>query len=116
MHHVAFDGESTGVLMSELSAQYAADGALQPPLPVQYVDYALWQRNSLVEALAEQRSYWGRVLREGSLPELELPLDLPRPTTQTFNGGMVSVSVAAEKMVRAAHNITCFEMMRARHS
>ena len=72
----------------------------------------------MVEALAEQRSYWGRVLREGSLPELELPLDLPRPTTQTFNGGMVSVSVAAEKMVRLegmgrSQSCTLYQMVLA---
>ena len=76
VHHVAFDGESTGILLSELGAVYrslsaggsVADAALRE-LPAQYVDYALWQRaESLAPLLEGSREYWRTQLREGALP------------------------------------------------
>ena len=90
VHHVAFDGASTGVFVGELGTMHEGLGhgdataacALLPLVVLQYVDYALWQRSeALAPQLASHRSYWRSALREGDLPALELPLDeahLPR--------------------------------------
>ena len=94
LHHIIADGLSIGLLMNELDAFYrnfteGADPRL-PNVPIQYGDFALWQR----EALATEASYrhrldfWLQQLN-GKLPVLELPADKPRPATQSFNGGNV---------------------------
>ncbi|HEX2188726.1 MAG TPA: amino acid adenylation domain-containing protein, partial [Longimicrobiaceae bacterium] len=76
VHHAVFDGWSTGVLFRELSALYA--GEPLPPLPVQYADYAVWQRGWLSgEALERQVAWWTERLA-GAPPLLELPTDRPR--------------------------------------
>ncbi len=97
MHHIVSDGWSVGVLMHELIASYqafsaGADASVLPPLPVQYADYAAWQRDWLAGAgdaggspLAEQMAYWRARLGDDPLP-LELPTDRPRPATQTTRG------------------------------
>jgi hypothetical protein len=82
MHHVASDGWSTGVLHRELAALYAAFCAGQPSplpeLPLQYADFAIWQRQWLTDdVLAEHLSYWQSQLE--NLSKLELPTDRPRP-------------------------------------
>ncbi|GAB6041222.1 amino acid adenylation domain-containing protein [Endothiovibrio diazotrophicus] len=89
-HHIASDGWSVGVLVRELSALYRARVAGQPPalpaLPVQYADFAHWQRQWLQgEVLERQLRYWKEQLR-GVPALLELPTDRPRPAIQTFNG------------------------------
>ncbi len=90
LHHIAADGWSVGILHRELSALYAAFARGQPSplaeLPIQYVDFAAWQREWLQgEVLAEQLRYWKRQLT-GAPPVLELPTDRPRPATQTYRG------------------------------
>ena len=60
-------------------------------LPLQYVDYALWQREALAPCSRRTASYWRSMLREGALPVLELPLDYARPAVQTFAGDVVPV-------------------------
>ncbi|HBL31622.1 MAG TPA: non-ribosomal peptide synthetase, partial [Acidobacteria bacterium] len=91
MHHIASDGWSMGLLRRELGALYAAyrAGAENPlpPLPVQYADYACWQREWLQgEVLDEQLGYWRR--RLDSLPAVHnLPLDELRPAREGFSGG-----------------------------
>ncbi|MFK8017900.1 MAG: amino acid adenylation domain-containing protein, partial [Gammaproteobacteria bacterium] len=111
MHHIASDGWSMDVLQRELRELYAAarDGnepALNP-LTVQYADYAQWQRSSAQQAQhAADLNYWTEHL--AGLPPLHsLPLDKPRPTVQTFNGG-VYTSVVAEP-VSAALDALCAE-------
>jgi len=89
MHHIVSDGWSMGVLVGELTELYEASAAGRPArlpeLPVQYADYALWQRKWLSgEVLDGQLSYWKETL--SGLPELELPTDRPRPAVQTFRG------------------------------
>jgi amino acid adenylation domain-containing protein len=90
MHHIISDGWSTGVLARELSALYEAYAAGRPSplteLPIQYTDYAAWQRQKFGGGrLEEQLAYWRRQL--GGAPELlELPTDRPRPAVQTFRG------------------------------
>jgi amino acid adenylation domain-containing protein len=90
LHHIVSDEWSLGVLFRELDALYAAqpgDGAAAlPPLPVQYADYSVWQREWLQgERLERQLAYWRQRLR-GAPPVLDLPTDRPRPPIQTFRG------------------------------
>src|SRR6185295_17998308 len=90
MHHIVSDGWSMGVLIHEFAALYRAFSTGHPSplaeLPIQYADYAQWQRDWLSgEVLAEQLSYWKRQL-EGAPPVLELPADRPRPAVQSFKG------------------------------
>jgi amino acid adenylation domain-containing protein len=104
MHHIVSDGWSGGVLFRELSALYAAylEGRESPlpELPVQYADYAVWQREQLVgEVLGRQLSYWREHLA-GAPELLELPTDHPRPAMQTFRGAMVPVRLSAELVER----------------
>ena len=89
-HHIVCDGWSSGVLVRELAALYAAFRAGEPsplpPLPVQYADYAVWQRRLLEGPLKEkQLAYWKQQLA-GAPPLLELPTDRPRPPVQRFRG------------------------------
>jgi natural product biosynthesis luciferase-like monooxygenase protein/amino acid adenylation domain-containing protein/FkbM family methyltransferase len=90
LHHVISDGWSRGVIVREISVAYTAFAAGQapvlPPLPVQYADYAEWQRERMRgEALAEQLAYWTEKLA-GAPPALVLPTDHPRPAVQSFAG------------------------------
>jgi amino acid adenylation domain-containing protein len=90
MHHIASDGWSRGILAGELMKLYEAysegrEPALEP-LPIQYADYAVWQREYLTgEVLAEQLGYWKEQLG-GELPTLTLPTDRPRPPMPTYSG------------------------------
>jgi amino acid adenylation domain-containing protein len=90
LHHVAGDGWSMSVLMNELAALYGAGAAGRPSplaeLPVQYADYAAWQRAWLTgNVLAAQLSFW-RAALAGVPSLLDLPTDRPRPALQTFRG------------------------------
>ncbi|PHM22404.1 non-ribosomal peptide synthase/polyketide synthase [Xenorhabdus ehlersii] len=116
-HHIISDGWSIGVLMHELSILYriildSQDIAL-PPLPIQYADYAVWQRHWLQEAaLTAQRDFWRTQLEDAPVL-LTLPTDRPRPTIQTFVGGRVPVHVdagllASLKRLGQRHNTTLF--------
>jgi amino acid adenylation domain-containing protein len=90
VHHIASDAWSLDLLLRELGALYGAAAAGRPSplpeLPVQYADYAAWQRESLAgEALAAQLAWWRE--RLAGIPQaLELPADRPRPLTQTWRG------------------------------
>ncbi|BAY91152.1 MULTISPECIES: condensation domain-containing protein [unclassified Tolypothrix] len=90
IHHIAADAWSIGVLINEITTLYenlARGYAAQlPELPIQYADFAVWQRKSLQgEKLETLLSYWQQKL-SGQLPVVELPTDMPRPKLQTFNG------------------------------
>jgi len=92
MHHIISDGWSTNVLMQEMAAIYQAFEQNQPSplpeLPIQYADFAVWQRSWLKdEILAEQLNYWKETVGFNP-PALELPTDFPRPAVQTFNGAV----------------------------
>ncbi|WP_244170813.1 condensation domain-containing protein, partial [Xanthomonas sacchari] len=96
-HHIVSDGWSIGVLVGEVSALYAAflTGAADPlpALPVQYADYAAWQRRWLQgTVLDEQRAFWKDQLRDAPAL-LELPTDQPRPAVQRYRGARVAVRV-----------------------
>ena len=92
VHHIAYDGWSQGIFARELAAIYDAFAGGQPSplpeLPIQYLDFALWQREWLQGAvLEEQLAYWRRQL--ASVPPLEMPTDRPRPAVRTHNGAAV---------------------------
>jgi amino acid adenylation domain-containing protein len=95
-HHIATDGWSSIVLFSELSALYEAysqekDNSLKE-LPIQYADYAVWQRKSLAgEVLEKQLAYWRKQL-DGISP-LELPTDRPRQAVQGHAGRTVTFTI-----------------------
>lgn len=90
MHHIAADAHSEGVLFSEVAEGYAAacDGLEPrlPELPIQYADFAVWQRERLQGAELERLgAYWAAVL-DGAPELLRLPTDRPRPTVQRHEG------------------------------
>ncbi|MDI3284229.1 non-ribosomal peptide synthetase [Polyangium sp. 15x6] len=100
MHHVAADGWSIGVLWRELTALYTAfvhgEEPVLPALPIQYADYAVWQRRRLQgERHSALLGYWTEKLW-GAPEFLQLPTDRPRPPVQTHRGAVVSFRIDAE--------------------
>jgi amino acid adenylation domain-containing protein len=98
MHHVVCDGWSMGVFFRELSALYTAfclgESPSLPELPIQYADFAVWQREWLQgEELARQLTYW--TARLADLPALRLATDRRRPASATFRGAVLSVAFPA---------------------
>ena len=90
LHHIVADGWSMNVLIDEFSRLYAQCVAGQapqlPPLPIQYADYALWQRSWLEAGeLQRQLDYWTAQLGDEQ-PVLELPTDFPRPAAPSYRG------------------------------
>ena len=99
MHHIISDGWSIGVLVKEVAVLYEAYAKgielAQEPLPVQYADYAHWEREWLQgEVLDSQMQYWKQQLAEA--PVLELPSDRPRPPVQTYRGASESFNLGQE--------------------
>jgi amino acid adenylation domain-containing protein/thioester reductase-like protein len=100
MHHVISDGWSIGVFVQELQELYNAYSQGQPspllPLPIQYADFALWQRQWLQgKVLQSQLSYWKEQLANAPT-FLPLPTDRPRPAVQTFNGAYLEFALSIE--------------------
>src|SRR5262249_16707518 len=100
MHHIISDGWSMGVLVGEIAALYQAfieeRSSPLPELPVQYADFAVWQREWLQgEGLQLHLDYWRRQLGPHP-PELILPIDRPRPPVQTHNGARLTFSITPE--------------------
>jgi amino acid adenylation domain-containing protein len=99
-HHIVADGWSMGLLVQEVAVGYAAclrgQPSPRPELPVQYADYALWQRDRLRGGeLERQLAYWtGRLAGAPTL--LALPTDRPRPAVQRFHGAYHTVAVDTE--------------------
>jgi amino acid adenylation domain-containing protein len=98
VHHAVFDGWSIGVLLRELAALYAAEvtggPSGLPELPVQFADYALWERGRLAGPHAEEIVEYWRSRLEG-LPVLQLETDHPRPRLESFEGAVEWVRVGA---------------------
>lgn len=98
-HHIASDAWSAGVAIRELTAVYAAflrgDASPLPELPLQYSDYAAWQRQWLEgEPLARRLAWWRSSLKDA--PVLELPADYPRPAVATGSGQRLRFALSRE--------------------
>ncbi|WP_454165032.1 non-ribosomal peptide synthase/polyketide synthase [Gordonia iterans] len=104
-HHIAFDGQSFGPMLADLLTAYAARAAGGVPefaeLPVQYADYALWQRDVLgspdqeESILGQQLAFWTDTLA-GAPEVIDLPTDRPRPPVFSPDGGQVGFAIPAE--------------------
>jgi amino acid adenylation domain-containing protein len=99
LHHIISDGWSMGVLVQELAALYQAMPAnlpaFLPDLPVQYADFAIWERHWLQgETLERLLAYWKQQLGSSALPILQLPTDLPRPALPSGRGARYSFALA----------------------
>jgi amino acid adenylation domain-containing protein len=115
-HHIASDGWSRSILWGEIAALYAAfisgEAAGLTELPIQYADYAIWQRQTLAgDVLAAQLSYWKEKLAD--ITELHLPTDRPRTSNQSYNGESKSILLPQElsmKLERFSRqeNVTLF--------
>ncbi|RKG75429.1 amino acid adenylation domain-containing protein, partial [Corallococcus exercitus] len=107
-HHIASDGWSTGVLVRELVALYRgfASGvqAPLPPLPIQYADFAAWQRQWLQGDVLRAQLAWWREQLTGAPPLLMLPTDRPRPAVQTFSGDLLPVRLS-RKLMEGVHAV-----------
>jgi hypothetical protein len=122
LHHVVGDASSFGVLFRELGALYGAFAAGQPsplgPLPIQYADYAAWQRqHGTAEALRPQLDWWTERMT-GAPDLLELPADRPRPAVQTFRGGRHHLELPVElterlRTIGGEHGATLFMVLLA---
>jgi aspartate racemase len=93
-HHIVFDAWSMGILTVELWTLYEAYAADKPSplkeLPIQYADFAVWQRVQLGEGvLNSQIAYWKEQLK--GIPVLDLPTDRPRPPRQSFDGARITI-------------------------
>jgi amino acid adenylation domain-containing protein len=99
LHHIVGDAWSFGILFTELSALYEAftteNPSPLPALPMQYGDFAVWQRDRLSgERLETELEFWRQKLA-GAPTSVELPLDRPRPKVASYKGGSTSLSVDA---------------------
>ncbi|AJX73764.1 D-alanine--poly(phosphoribitol) ligase, subunit 1 [Burkholderia pseudomallei MSHR2543] len=115
MHHIASDGWSVGVFLQELSALYGSFIAEQDdplaPLPLQYADYAAWQRRWLASGQLEKQGAFWQTNLSGAPTLLELPTDRPRPPKQSHAGASVEVKLGAAlservKRLSQRHGVT----------
>ncbi|MBZ5490665.1 MAG: amino acid adenylation domain-containing protein [Acidobacteriia bacterium] len=131
LHHIVCDGWSINLLAREFSSLYQAytkgEKSPLPELPIQYADYALWQREWLQSGvLQEQLRYWSRQLAE--LPPASLPLDLARPVVPDWRAGSMPLSIAeelAQKLKRLAQKesatmfmafLACWQIVFSRYT
>ncbi|TBG71185.1 amino acid adenylation domain-containing protein, partial [Rhizobium leguminosarum] len=122
MHHIISDGWSVGVLVSEFNQLYEAYCTDRPdplpPLPIQYADYALWQRGQLdKDDLDAQARYWQEKLR-GAPRLLELPTDRARPLVQDYRGERIPIHFDTDltgrlRLAAASRGMTPFVLVLA---
>jgi amino acid adenylation domain-containing protein len=115
MHHIVSDGWSMGVLVRELGALYAGD--ILPELPVQYADFASWQRQELSsDKVAGELAFWRD--RLAGLPALELPADRLRPAHPSWQGATLEFTlepdlVAGLERLAREHGATLYMVLLA---
>lgn len=131
MHHIIGDQWSFGIIGHEFAFFYNAfcrgEIPSAKPIPLQYADYAVWQRRCLTDDwLSTQSDYWQKKLT--GLSKLSLPTDYPRPVLQTFNGAHCMLELPASlierlKQFSAEHHATvfmtllaCFQVLLSRYS
>ncbi|WP_194813675.1 non-ribosomal peptide synthetase [Nocardia sp. XZ_19_385] len=127
LHHICGDGWSVAPLardlMSAVAARAQGTAPAWSPLPVQYADFALWQRELLgdesdeTSALSRQLSFWRNTL-DGLPDQLDLPLDRPRPLRRGTGGGRVEFTISAETRraaseLAAARGVSMFMVLHA---
>jgi len=125
MHHIVSDGWSLGILAREIAALYAGYCTDEPvalaDLPIQYADYAVWQRGWLAgEELQRQLEYWDTQL-DGAPALLQLPTDRPRQAVQTFNGAHINRTYSVElgerlRQLAGAEDCTLFMLLLAAYN
>lgn len=121
VHHALFDGMSMTVLTRELAEIYRAyfDGKPSPlePLPIQYGDYSVWQKEFLEgPEMKQQLGYWKK--RLDGMNELDLPTDFPRPPVKSWKGDITSALLPREltdklQTIAAKHGATLFHLQLA---
>ncbi|NGZ60294.1 MAG: hypothetical protein CV081_07310 [Nitrospira sp. LK265] len=131
MHHIIGDQWSFGIIGYEFAFFYNAFSRGEVPapkaIPLQYADYAVWQRRCLTDdRLSTQSDYWQKKL--AGLPKLSLPTDYPRPVVQTFSGSHRMLELPTSlierlKQFSAERNVTvfmtllaCFQILLSRYS
>ncbi|MVF53103.1 non-ribosomal peptide synthetase, partial [Pseudomonas monteilii] len=122
MHHIVSDGWSMPILLDEWIRSYEGhrlgQPASLPELPIQYADYAIWQRRCMEAGeLARQLAYWEAELG-GEQPVLELPIDRPRPAVQSRAGASLDISLddtlcAGLKQLARDRGVTVFMLLLA---
>jgi len=122
MHHIITDGWSMGVFQRELAVCYAAEAAghepVLPELPVDYRDFAHWQRGWLRDEVLDRQLAWWRDRLVGAPEDTPLPTDYPAPAVQTFRGGSHDLMLDPESTrglrdLAAARNATVFMTLLA---
>ncbi len=116
LHHMVCDGGSIGVLLREVADLYR--GTRLAELPVQYADYAVWQRQWLQGPALEGQLAWWRKRLSGAPAALDLPLDRPRPAVQRLRGGLAAASLSTElagslRALARRHGATLFMTLLA---
>ncbi len=121
MHHIISDGWSMEILISELSRLYDSFVTGKPAqlrdLPIQYKDYAIWQKSWLKDDVLEAHlDFWQKTLKDVSV--LELPTDYPRPPVPSFRGNRIEFRIEPEKLKKLQElakreNATLFMIMLA---
>jgi amino acid adenylation domain-containing protein len=122
LHHIVSDGWSQGILIDEIAQSYAAHAQESRPalreLPIQYGDYAAWQREWLQGPVLErQMSHWRKYL-EGMSGVLELPADRPRPAVQSYRGAHYRIALEHDlsrrlQQLARAERATLFMVLQA---
>ncbi len=119
MHHIISDGRSIEIFISELTELYSSFITNQNPnlsyLPIQYCDYAVWQKEWMLTQEAQtQINYWKQTLTE--CPILSLPTDYSRPSVQTANGASIQFTLNADLTIKIEslakqYNLTLFMLL-----
>ncbi|HEY2737962.1 MAG TPA: condensation domain-containing protein, partial [Thermoanaerobaculia bacterium] len=121
VHHVICDGWSLQLLVREIGELYGAFAAHRPSalgrLPVQYADFAVWQREVVAATRQTELAWWLNLL-SGDLAPLDLPIDRPRPPVQTYRGGSAARTLSSDlagRLIRfgRAHGATLFMTLLA---